>query len=333
MNYLFKMGTATLKYHLLGKRTPTNLMFSVTDRCNARCKYCGIPLRAKPELPTGDIFRLIDEFVDLGGSRIALWGGEPLIREDIVEIINYCKSKKLLTSLDTNGYLVPKLINEISSLDVLVISLDGEKKIHDTNREEGSYDKVIRALELSCKRMNVWTITVLTKNNLGSIDFILDKAKQYGFSTSWQLLHHQVLGSEESGGMYPSSGEYQRAIEKLMERKKSGSPIVNSMQYFKYIHDWPDYKHAYLKGKWKGLSCYAAGLYFNIDTDGKVYPCSVLVGLVPALNAIEVGLKKAFDYVKDIPCQSCTAGCFVEYNYVYSLNPLVIKNWYKYVTK
>lgn len=333
MKYLFKMGAATLRYHLLGKRTPTNLMFSVTDRCNARCRYCGIPARAKRDLPTRDVLRLIDEFIELGGSRIALWGGEPLVREDIVEIIDYCKSRKLLTSLDTNGYLVPKLIDRISVLDVLVISLDGEKEVHDANREEGSFDKVIKAFEAACDRMNVWTITVLTKNNLGSIDFILEQARKYGFSTTWQLLHHQTLGSEESGDMYPSSEEYRRAIELLMKRKKEGAPIVNSMRYFKYIHDWPDYRKSYMKNRWKGLSCYAAGLYFNIDTDGKVYPCSVLVGLVPALNAVEVGLKKAFDYVKDIPCQSCTAGCFVEYNHIYSLNPMVIANWFKYVSK
>lgn len=327
------MGIATLKYHLFRERIPTNLMFSVTDRCNARCKYCSVPLRAKPELNTAEVFHLIDEFVDLGGSRIALWGGEPLVRGDIVEIINYCKSKKLLTSLDTNGYLVPQKIDGIKKLDVLVISFDGEKEVNDANREEGSYEKAIKAFEAACGRMNVWTITVLTKNNLNSIDFVLDKARQYGFSTTWQLLHHQTLGSEESKDMFPLREEYRKAIKLLMKRKSEGAPIVNSMQYFKYIYDWPDYRKAYLPGKRKNLSCYAARLYCNIDTDGKVYPCSVLIGLVPAKNAVETGLKEAFDYVKDIPCQSCTAGCYVEYNYIYSLNPWVIMNWFKYVVK
>ena len=327
------MGIATLKYHLSGKTTPTNAMFSVTDRCNARCKYCSVPLRAKPELSTTEIFRLLDEFVELGGSRIALWGGEPLVREDIGEIIDYCRRKKLLTSLDTNGYLVPKKMDEISNLDVLVISFDGEQEVHDANREEGSYEKAIKAFEATRGRMNVWTITVLSKNNLDSIDYVLEKAGQYSFSTTWQLLHHQTLGSEESREMFPPADEYRKAIELLMERKRGGAPIVNSMEYFKYIHDWPDYRKSYLKGKRKNLSCYAARLYCNIDTDGKVYPCSVLVGLVPAKNALETGLKEAFDYVQDIPCQSCTAGCYVEYNYLYSLHPRVIMNWFGYVSK
>ena len=333
MKFIPKMELNTLKYHIFKKRIPANLMLSVTDKCNGKCKYCAIPSRNKQELKKEQIFHLIDEFVNLGGSRIALWGGEPLIRKDIGEIINYCKSMSLLTSLDTNGYLVPKKMDEIKNLDVLVISFDGEEKSHDMNRQKGSYKKVIKAFETACGKMPVWTITVLTRHNLDSIDFILDKAKEYGFYTTWQVLHHQTLGSKESRNMLPEPEEYKKAIRLLMVRKKKGAPIVNSMQYFQYMLDWPDFKISYLKEKRKKLSCYAGQLYCNIDTDGKLYPCSLLIGLVPAKNAVEVGIKKAFDYIKDVPCQSCTAGCFVEYNYIYSLNPWVIANWYKYIKK
>ncbi len=333
MKFISRMGLSTLKYHIFKKRVPVNLMLSVTDRCNGRCRYCSIPSRAKPELTREEIFHLIDEFVDLGGSRIALWGGEPLVRQDIGEIIDYCKSKNLLTSLDTNGYLVPEKIDEIKNLDVLVISFDGEENAHDRNREKGGFRKVIKAFETACDKMLVWTITVLTKYNLDSIDFVLDNARKFGFYTTWQLLHHQTLGSEESTKMMPDKEEYRKAIEILMQRKKQGAPIVNSMKYFKYLLDWPDFKKSYLKEKRHNLSCYAAQLYCNIDTDGKLYPCSLLIGSVPAKNAVKNGIKEAFDFAKDIPCQSCIAGCFIEYNYIYSLNPGVIANWYKYISK
>jgi MoaA/NifB/PqqE/SkfB family radical SAM enzyme len=333
MKFVPMMGIASLKYHVLKKRTPTNLMLSITDRCNSRCRYCSIPSRAKPELTTAQIYRLIDEFVSLGGTRIALWGGEPLIREDIAQIITYCKTNGLLTSLDTNGYLVPQKINEIRGLDVLVISFDGEENVHDMNKEKGSYQKVMRAFEVACGKIPVWTITVLTKNNLDSVDFILEKAKEFGFYTTWQVLHHQTLGSEESRKMLPTREEYRKAIKLLMKRKYEGSPIVNSLEYFQYIYDWPDFKKSYLKEKRHNLSCYAGKLYCNIDTDGNLYPCSVLVGVTPTKNTIKVGFKEAFDYVADVPCQSCSAGCFIEYNYIYSLHCGVIINWYKYLPK
>jgi MoaA/NifB/PqqE/SkfB family radical SAM enzyme len=331
--WIARMGLATLKYHILNKRTPVNLMLSVTDRCNSSCRYCSVPSRAKPELTTLQIFRLIDEFSAMGGSRIALWGGEPLIRDDIGEIIDHCKSKGLLTSLDTNGYLVPEKIVQMKNLDVLVVSFDGEEINHDMNKEKGSYQKVMNCFKAARGKIPVWTITVLTKYNLGSIDFILDKAEEFGFYTTWQVLHHQSLGSSESRRMFPEQKEYKEAISVLMERKNEGRPIINSMEYLEYLYDWPDYTVSCLADRRRNLSCYAAQLYCNIDTDGRLYPCSVLVDAVPAKNAVETGFKEAFDYVKDIPCRSCSAGCFIEYNYMYSLRPAVIINWLKYLLK
>lgn len=54
---------------------------------------------------------------------------------------------------------------------------------------------------------------------------------------------------------------------------------------------------------------------------------------MPAKNIVEVGLKEAFDYVKDISCQSCSSSCNVEYNYIYSLHPGAIMNWFRYLSK
>jgi len=333
MNYLFKMGLSALKYRLLKIRTPVNLMLSVTDRCNGKCQYCGIPGRGKKELSREQIFQIIDEFVRSGGSRIALWGGEPLMRKDIGEIISHCRGKGLLTSMDTNGYLVPDRINEIKELDVLVISFDGDENLHDMNREKGSFKKVIKAFESACGKMLVWTITVLTKHNLESIDYILERAKEYGFYTTWQVLHHRGLGSGQAQAMLPEPEEYRDAIKNLMQRKEQGAPIVNSMKYFQYLLDWKDYAVPISKERKHGLSCYAGQLYCNIDTDGVLYPCSVLIDDVPGKNVLEQGFKEAFDYAKNIPCQSCSAGCYIEYNYIYSLNLGVICNWFKFIRK
>jgi len=329
---VLRLGLSVLKHRLFKVRTPTNLMLAVTDRCNARCKYCGIPERARRDMTTEQILSLITEFRSLGGSRIALWGGEPLVRDDIGIIIRHCRKLRLITSLDTNGHLVPQKIGDLSGLDVLVISFDGEEKVHDANREPGSFAKVMKAFDAACPVMPVWTITVLTKNNLGSIDFILQEAEERGFQTTWQVLHHQTLGSSTARDMMPSREEYREALELLMARKKEGSPIVNSLRYFRYIHDWPDFRQAYIKPKHKGLGCSAGQLYCNIDTDGKLYPCSVMVGLMDAKNALTDGFKAAFDHSAAIPCQSCSAGCYIEYNYLYSLDLAVIFNWFRQMT-
>jgi hypothetical protein len=73
-------------------------------------------------------------------------------------------------------------------------------------------------------------------------------------------------------------------------------------------------------------------MYCNIDVDGRVYPCSLLIGIYPpALSALEVGFQKAFDASRELPCQACVAGCYTEYNYLYGLSARVALEWFSSV--
>lgn len=325
------MGFATLRANLTGFRIPLNVMISVTNRCPSRCRYCNIPNRKQREMSTDEIIRLFRELKKLGTQRIALWGGEPLVRDDIGHLIEYAnKECGFFTSLDTNGYLVPKKINALENLDVLVVSLDGPQEIHDNNREPGSYEKAMEALRVACPRHRVFTITVLTKENIGHIDFILQKAKDMGFSTTFQLPHHsKSLASDKELALLPENDDYRSAIQLLVERKRSGYPIVSSYQYLRYILDWSDYR-AYTSPDRKGLTCWAGKLYCNVDTDGTLYPCSGMVGEMPATNYLDAGFKEAFANMGKPECRSCIASCFTEYNFMHAFQPAVILNWLKY---
>lgn len=330
---IIRMGIGVAKGRLLNKRIPLNVMLSVTNRCLSHCAYCNIPARKQSELSTRQIFDLIDELIESGTQRLGLWGGEPLIREDIGQIIDYAKSKGLFVTMDSNGYLVPERIDDLKNLDHLVLAFDGKEQDHDKNRQTGSFKKVIKAIEIATKKLPVWTITVLTKNNLNSIDFILEKAKQFGFLTTFQLIHHNDRLGRNAESLIPSQEQYKNAIKKLISEKKKGAPIASSIHYLKYILDWPDYRYPTASYKLNGLSCWAGKLYCNIDTNGSVYPCSLLVEKMKALNYLDVGFKKAFDYIEDIPCKSCIASCFTEYNYLYSLELQTIIEWIKSIKK
>ncbi|HEY6872965.1 MAG TPA: radical SAM protein [Geobacteraceae bacterium] len=331
---LAKMGLATVRAKATGAAIPLNVMISVTNRCPARCSYCNIPNRRQREMTTDELISLFDQLKSLGTQRIALWGGEPLIRDDIGYLIEYAKSRcNFFVSLDTNGYLVKDRMEEIKNLDVLVISLDGPREVHDKNREPGSYDRVMEALQLTAQKMRVFTITVLTKENIDSIDFILEQAKKYGFATTFQLLHHtKELASDEEDAFLPENAAYREAIRHLIKRKRQGYPIVSTIPYLEYILRWGDYGQPTSAGE-TGLHCWASRLYCNVDTDGRVYPCSGLVGVVPARNFLEVGFKEAFDFSSKGECRSCIASCFNEYNFMHALNLRVIWNWLRYTKK
>ncbi len=328
-----KMGINAL-LGVLGRRTPVNVMVSVTDCCPSRCAYCQIPSQGRPDLSTGQWRDLLRQMREAGTQRIGIWGGEPLTRKDIVELCSYARELGIYVSLDSNGYLIPARREILENIDHLVLAFDGPEFAHDGNREEGSFEKVTRAMEVASGRIRMWTITVLTRNNMGELDFIMDTAERYGFMTTFQTLHHNEKLGGDTTGMMPSREEYIEVFRKLLELKEKGAPIANSTRYLRSIAGWPDFGETRVPGRFHGVSCRAGRMYCNIDVDGKVYPCSLLIGLYPdALNAIEAGFRKAFEKALELPCQACTAGCYTEYNYLYGLRPGVALDWHASVAR
>lgn len=332
LNNLINIGFATLKSNLFGIDTPTNVMISVTNRCNSRCKYCDIPYRKQKEFTTKEITNLLDSVTKLGCQRISLWGGEPLMRKDIGQIIDYAKKRGLHVNLDTNGYLVHKKINEIKNLDLLVFSIDGPKEVHDKNREKGSYDKAIKGIKVAKKAgLKVWTITTLTKfNNKSSIDHILSLARKYKLLTTFQVMHHNVSLAGNKQTMYAVNEKYKDLIRKLISEKKKGAPIVTSLKFLRYLLKWEDYSINCSRKKVRFTKCFAGKLFCNVDTDGTVYPCVNKIGSFKGKNIRDVGFKKAFKYAKDNNCNSCTASGVMEFNFMHSFNIRVILNWLRF---
>jgi len=328
-----RMGLGALRANVCKRGLPLNVMLSVTNRCPSHCSYCNIPIRKQRELTTREIFSLIDQVTEMGCQRLGLWGGEPLTRDDIGQIIGYAKNKNLFVTLDSNGYFVPQKREILKNVDHLILALDGPGSVHDLNRESGSFQKVMAAIEAASGRVPLWTITVLTKNNLDSIDFILDKARQYGFLTTFQLLHHNDKLGRNNNMFLPPALSYRRAINKLITEKKKGSPIASSLNYLYHILHWPDYKRATYPHQINRLRCWAGRLYCNVDTDGTVYPCSLLVDKIDAKNFLEAGFKKAFSDLERPSCEGCMASCYTEYNYLYSLDPGTILEWLKAMRK
>ncbi|MFH1791330.1 MAG: radical SAM protein [Candidatus Omnitrophota bacterium] len=324
---IIRMGIGAAGCALFGRKKPLNVMLSLTDRCLSRCSYCNIPERAQPELTTEQVFGLIDQIRLAGCQRLGLWGGEPLIRDDIGQIVEYAARKGLFVTMDSNGYLIPEKIDALRYLGHLVLALDGPESEHDLNREPGSFKKVMAAVKAVSGRIPLWTITVLTKHNLDSIDFILDTAKKYGFLATFQVLHHNEILGRDREALAPPDEDYREAVRKLIEKKKKGAPIASSLAYLNHILKWPDYGQSTLSYEFGGLKCLAGRLYCNVDTDGSVYACSLLVGKRKASNFLEAGFVKAFEDIDAAGCKACLASCFTEYNYIYGLHIPVCFSW------
>ena len=137
------------------------LRISVTDRCNFRCVYCmppeGIELIPQQSvLSYEQIARVARNFVAMGGKRIRLTGGEPLMRKDLPQLIRMLRTiqPQPLLMLTTNGSLLAPLAEELKQaglerINISLDSLDPQKFSSLTRRD--SFAKVWQGIEESLR--------------------------------------------------------------------------------------------------------------------------------------------------------------------------------------
>jgi MoaA/NifB/PqqE/SkfB family radical SAM enzyme len=320
-----------LESHILKKRIPLNVSLSVTNRCNLRCTYCGYHRRSQVEIPTKQILSLIGELSDMGTQRLGFWGGEPLLRKDIGQFIRGCEEVGIFSTLISNGYLVPQRIDELKKLGLLLLSLDGPEKVNDVIKGRGCYARVIKAIRVAlAKGIPVWTITVLTKENISYVDFVLDRAERMGFLATFQLLYFdsETTGSGNAmAGMIPSRVECEKVIRKLLSEKRKGAPIASSEAYLKHILSWIDYGKTAMRDADK--KCWGGVLFCNIDTNGAVYPCDWMIGKIGAQSFVRSGFREAWERMEIPHNCTCLKSCYSEYNLIFSLNPNAAINAFK----
>lgn len=180
---------------------PGNILFNLTFRCNLRCRMCGqwgdsgfLKTRSKEQndkmLAITDLKKIIDD-VSFFKPAIYLWGGEPFLYPNLIELMNYIIDEKgLECSINTNGTYLKEFAPALVKLNnpfTLVVSLDGPAEIHDYIRgKKGSFNEITEGIKIiqnlkkikSQKHPGIFIVTVITKDSfkLGSLKDILDIA-------------------------------------------------------------------------------------------------------------------------------------------------------------
>lgn len=161
------------------------LRISVTDRCNLRCTYCmpkdGIKCTPKEELLTfEEMFRISRIASEIGISKIRITGGEPLVREGIIDFIRQLKSLPKIKEvcITTNGIYLEEYLEDLiaAGLDRVNISLDTMKEdVFKALTINGDLKKVLRGIEKSLvKGLKVKLNTVIIPgiNDSEIMDFV-----------------------------------------------------------------------------------------------------------------------------------------------------------------
>ena len=155
-----------------------NATFSITNRCNSRCKICNIwkTTDFSDELSLSQIKELFSKpyFQDL--DTISITGGEPFLRKDLTEIIKLAKNilpKLKRIFLNTNATIIEpvldvcKLCTSLFSETILSISLDGTETVHNSLRGINNYKNVLLLIDRasSIKGLKVSLSMTISKGN------------------------------------------------------------------------------------------------------------------------------------------------------------------------
>lgn len=124
--------------------------WEITRKCNLKCLYCVLGGRSDYEMTTEEAFDAISGIVKLGGKRLFITGGEPLMREDLCAIIKRSYNSGLAVSIITNGTKISKkFLKDVRNyIQVMAVSIDGHSQIQDKIRGAGVYDRCISAIRL-----------------------------------------------------------------------------------------------------------------------------------------------------------------------------------------
>lgn len=170
---------------------PRSVHLMVTDICNLRCHMCQYAYSEAPEYQLNRNGHMAPEVLKeivrtVPGSPIfALSGGEPLLHPQIGILIAEIKRNGHVCTLTTNGWLLEKKAELIckSDLDVLIVSIDGTKDIHDTIRGKDSFARAVAGIEcLLCqkKRPIICISTAISDLNFGQLEPVFDLADDLG---------------------------------------------------------------------------------------------------------------------------------------------------------
>jgi len=218
------------------------LRLSITDRCNFFCKYC----RAKDyccektdELSKEEIFKIISIFKKLGIEKLRITGGEPFLRDDIFEIINFASDKGFKNiNVTTNGFLdnekVKKVIKSpFSSINISLDTLD-RKKFKVITGVDG-LDMVLKAIDELAQYKKVKINTVLIRSvNLNEIEDLVSFAKSKDVIIRFIELMPIGIANQIFEDEFVSKDE---VIKRFKGIKEVSTKEVSAAKYY-YVEDF-----------------------------------------------------------------------------------------------
>lgn len=307
---------------------PISATLALTYRCNQRCAMCNFPRRARrgaPEISTARAREIIAELARMGLYGVSFYGGEPLLRGDLAELVSLAHEKKLTVHVATNGMLLTADAARVlvgAGADLITLSMDGATaEVHDRQRGvPGAFDRLRDAVRniLSARSelgrgCHCALAATLTEGNVADVAGIVRAARGLGGDT---LSVFEAQGLDDlSQPLTEGRLAALRRANEVLRAEKAASPgfIDNSSAYL-------DYCRRLFAGEAPRITCFAPLTDIFIDAYEDVYACNYFFGMARPIGNLGGGSVRAFwfsDAYQEVrgrlaDCAACNYMCHRE---------------------
>jgi mycofactocin radical SAM maturase len=257
-----------------GLDAPICLTWELTYACNLSCVHClsSSGQRDPRELDTAEAKAVIDELRALQVFYVNIGGGEPMVRRDFFELVEYAVGSSVGVKFSTNGaFIDADTARRLAAMDYLdiQISLDGlDAATNDAVRGAGSYATARRAMDnLATAGFGPFKISVVvTRHNVGQLEGFAALADSYGAQLRVTRLRPSGRGADSWHELHPTN-DHQRQIYRWL--LAHGDRVLTGDSFF----------HLNALGEpLPGLNmCGAGRVVCLIDPVGDVYACPFVI--------------------------------------------------------
>ncbi len=306
---------------------PSLATLLVTYRCNLACRVCDLPDRAVARRKAGDrelstraMKAVLDDMRAIGALGVGVTGGEPMLREDVFDLLRHATRRGLHAHLNTDGFRVDaSAAKEILKAGVrsVNVSLDGATAAeHDAARgRPGAFRDAVGALAAlraargSRARPRVTAVTAITSRNADRVGDIARTAIEAGADRVGVIPVHDFGQGEPRA----AADRVAASLTALRALRDSGL-LDNSLAYL-------DLLPRALRGEPSPLVCYAPWASVVVDCYGDVFPCFPLMEWRKPVGRIPLArLWRSEEYARArrrlASCRACLWNCHAEMNLV-----------------
>jgi MoaA/NifB/PqqE/SkfB family radical SAM enzyme len=279
---------------------PILAIFEACLRCNSNCGYCNLPLnKGHYELSREEIREVFARlFQDNGIRYLFVQGGEPLLRKNLIEILEDLAEIGYRLGLVTNGTLLtPSIIKRLARLPVTIsVSLDSlNRERYQSIRGADQLPQVLKGI--ACLRAfphSKYLTCIVSERNRQDVLEVVRFARDHGFVPVVGAYHWGI----ERYGKVDLTLQYERAAAVNVFQQVLASELVPRGYFRRYIWD----NIQWLEGK--SLDPCDAGRYsVSIDASGNVAPC---YALQPSGNLLESSLEDILETMDREAIRTCS---------------------------